>query len=47
MRDVGFIHGTDVVAIELLQSRAVLFVVGHGLNSMYQRPEPYTSAVGA
>jgi hypothetical protein len=25
----------------------VLFVVGHGLNSMYQRPEPYTSAVGA
>ena len=45
--DVGFIHGTDVVAIELLQSRAVLFVVGHGLNFMYQRPEAYTSAVGA
>jgi hypothetical protein len=44
--DVGFIYGTDVVAIELLQSRAVLFVVGHGLNSMYQRPEPHTSAVG-
>jgi hypothetical protein len=46
--DVGFIYGTDVVAIELLQSRAVLFVVGHGLNSMYmyQRPEPNTSAVG-
>jgi hypothetical protein len=28
--DVGFIHGTDVVAIEVLQSRALLFVVGHG-----------------
>ena len=28
--DVGFIHGTDVVAIELLQSRVVVFGVGHG-----------------
>ena len=27
--DVGFIHGTDVVAIELLQSRIVVFGVGH------------------
>jgi hypothetical protein len=28
--DIGFIHGTDVVAIELLQSRLVVFGVGHG-----------------
>jgi hypothetical protein len=28
--DVGFIHGTDVVAIELLQSGIVVFGVGHG-----------------
>ena len=34
--DVGFIHGTDVVAIEPLQSRVVLFGVGHG--SVLQSP---------
>jgi hypothetical protein len=27
--DIGLIHGTDVVAIELLQSRVVQFGVGH------------------
>jgi hypothetical protein len=30
--DIGFIHGTDVVAIELLQSRVVLSGLGHHVH---------------
>src|SRR6476620_3522243 len=32
--DIGFIHGSDVVAVELLQLGAMLLVVGHGFSSL-------------